>query len=202
MKLRDPLGWKSSYLANRILSRKQRNWSWKERNWLEGYSSACTIVRKVGEPGFWNRQDRKFKQHLITAKIKPKVNPLRLPPLLNTWAMPCTASTACHWTQTPSLETQLTVAAALTLCQNGPPIVPTSLHLSLLPDSKAGAGGPGLAWVPWTFGRQVSSIFHFNNERRLRHLAKTHKWGVSPNWKMDSNAGKPEKWKMSVIIAD
>lgn len=83
-----------------------------------------------------------------------------------------------------------------------PPIVPTSLHLSLLPDSKAGAGEPGLAWVPWTFGRQVSSIFHFNNERRLRHLAKTHKWGVSPNWKMDSNAGKPEKWKMSVIIAD
>lgn len=90
-------------------------------------------------------------------------------------------------------------AAVVALHQDRIPTVPVSLHLFLQPDSKSGAGWPSLGGVPWAFDKQVSSMFHFYNERWLRHPTKTHTWGVSPNLEMDSSARKPEKWQISVI---
>lgn len=165
----DPLGWNHPALltASRILSCKQRNWSWKERNWLEGYSPTHTIARKVGEPGLENRQDQKRKRHSIRAKIKPKTNPVRSPLAavhsrlcVTLLLLPGTGHKHHPWTR-------LLVATALTRVQNVLPtslLLPSSIPLSLLPNYKSGAGWSSLGWVPLTFGKYlVFSIYRMRS---------------------------------------
>ena len=130
------------------------------------------IAGKVGEPGLENRQDQKRKQHSITAKIKPKINPVRSPLAavhrrlcLAVLPLPGTGHKHRPWTR-------LLVATALTLVQNVLPtslLLPSSIPLSLLPNYKSGAGWSSLGWVPLTFGKYlVFSIYRMRRGWRIR----------------------------------
>lgn len=203
MNPRDPLGWKSSFLADCIKwDSQQRNRSCKERNWLEGYSLGHTIAKKVGKLGFENRQDQKTKQYLFDHSQNQAKNHSSEISSAAGHTDHALQSTAWHWIQTPSLKKQLVVAAVPSIYQNGLPTVPASLHLFLLPDAKSGAGWPSLGGC---LGLLISKYLVFSisiSRGWLRHPTKPHKWWVSPNLEMDSNARKPEKWQMSVTTTD
>lgn len=166
MNPRDPLGWKSSFLADCIKwDSQQRNRSCKERNWLEGYSLGHTIAKKVGKLGFENRQDQKTKQYLFDHSQNQAKNHSSEISSAAGHTDHALQSTAWHWIQTPSLKKQLVVAAVPSIYQNGLPHCPR--FFASVPSAWRQVWGR-LAkprWVPRTFDKQVSSVFHFYKER-------------------------------------
>lgn len=112
--------------------------------WLE--NQAWKTGRTQGQSSFWSQPKSRQKSiqwhHLCCWTLQ---------------AIPCPASTAWHWTQTPSLETRLAAASVRAFHQNGLPIVPALLYLSQLPDSKSGASWPSLVGCLWP----LVSIWHF-----------------------------------------